>query len=114
MASNTLMDGERPRIEDHGHAVVVARNAPVALHDSDRVWIVAAGSVDIFAVGLQGDTAAGPLRHLFRAEAGQALFGVRRGSGMGGVGLLARSVGGTQLVELEQARLRELARQPEL
>jgi ATP-binding cassette subfamily C protein len=32
---------------------------------------------------------------------------------MGGVGLLARSVGETQLVELEQACLRELARQPE-
>jgi len=106
-------DGERAGIEAEGREIEVARNATIALHDSDRVWIVAAGGVDVFAVRLQAGVVAGPLRHLFRAEAGQALFGVRRERELGGVGLLARSAGGTRLVELEQARLRELARAPE-
>ncbi len=53
------------------------------LLDADDVWLVAAGSVDIFAVGLGERGPVGPRMHLVRVVEGRAMFG-RAGRGLAG------------------------------
>jgi len=88
----------------------VGSHQPFLLDEPDSVWIVYAGKVDVFAVEVRDGQPIGIRRHLLRAEAGQAVFGMKVGTS--GIRLLASGVAGTQLFKLEQARLRELARDP--
>ena len=49
-------------------------NQPILLTDLTQSWIVYTGVVDVFVVPLAGNKPNGTRTHLFRAEAGQALF----------------------------------------
>ena len=88
----------------------VGGHQPFLLDEPDSVWIVYAGKVDVFAVEMQDGQPTGMRRHLLRAEAGQAIFGMNVGTS--GIRLLASGIAGTQLLKLKQARLRELAQDP--
>ncbi|HKI35482.1 MAG TPA: NHLP bacteriocin export ABC transporter permease/ATPase subunit [Gemmataceae bacterium] len=86
----------------------LAGNSPLPLDDRDSVWLVSAGWVDVFALSPPRDGVAGARRHLFRAEAGQALFGVGAGS------LLAVGGPGSQVLRLGRPDFEDLARRAEL
>ena len=79
------------------------RRRPIPLDDHQTVWVVCAGWVDVFAVPARGE---GRRRHLFRVEAGQALFGVN----CEGHEVTLLAVGGpdTQLVRVDRSRLQAL------
>ncbi len=88
----------------------VGSHQPFLLDEPDGIWLVYTGKVDVFAVEMQDGQPVGIRRHLLRAEAGQAIFGMNVGTS--GIRLLASGVAGTQLLKLKQARLRGLAQDP--
>jgi NHLM bacteriocin system ABC transporter ATP-binding protein len=83
-------------------------NSPLPLDDRDSVWLVSAGWVDVFALSPGRDGVAGARRHLFRAESGQALFGV------GSETLLAVGGPGNQVLHLKRTDFAERARRSEM
>jgi ATP-binding cassette subfamily C protein len=105
-------------IQDHPVLTDQSRAAPPGprplwLCDEGQVWLVVSGKVDLFAVALRDGEPCGPLRHLFRAQPGQALFGVGQERQAQGIGVLARPVADAQLERLALAQLHELACAPE-
>lgn len=96
-----------------GRLIEVGGNKPLLLDDRDAAWVVYAGKVDVFVVEVQEDGSTGPRTHLFRAETGHALFGVKPGEDhQHPQRLLAVGTAGTQLLKLQQSRLKPLAAQP--
>lgn len=85
---------------------------PIWLHERPGVWLVVAGRVDIFAVRMDQGQPAGAPRHLFRIEAGQAIFGLDLDGRPEGIALLARGAAGTRMRAITPTALREAARQP--
>lgn len=88
-------------------------NAALLLDDPDAVWVVYAGTVDIFSVRQEGGHASAPRRHVARLEPGQLFFGMDLATNGQGMSLLATGVLGTEVVRLTQARLRQLASESE-
>lgn len=90
-------------------AVNVSGNQPLWLDDPKSVWIISAGKVDVFAVQMQDGRDVGSRQWLFRAETGQALFGLESQPSCLGTALLVSGTPGTTLVQIARARLQELA-----
>jgi NHLM bacteriocin system ABC transporter ATP-binding protein len=95
----------------HGQIIDVAGNEPVLLDDDQKVWIICAGRIDVFFARMQDGALVSARRHLFRAESGQALFGMNLNQSR--VGLLATGGPGTQLIELQRTSFEEIAREPD-
>jgi NHLM bacteriocin system ABC transporter ATP-binding protein len=87
-------------------------NQPVALHAPETAWRIDGGSVDVFVQPVRGGRLAAHARRLFRAESGQALFGIDRDPNADGLLLFARATPGTQLVEVQLASIRAAAADP--
>lgn len=87
-------------------------NNPILLDNPGDCWVVYTGWADLFAVSVENGRIAGTRTHLFRAEAGQAIFGVDHTSEQQ-VGLLL--VGGkqTRLLRLSTNRLYQLSKDEE-
>lgn len=92
--SHPLLAGER---------LALGGDRPFLL-ESDDVWLVAAGSVDVFAVRLGEHGAVGPRTHLVRVEQGQAMFGRARAEG-DRWGLLAVGSSGGEVARGSRASL---------
>jgi len=95
--------------EAEGTPKEMAGHTPLLLGDPEAVWLVAVGRVDVFAVGLEKGRPVSARVHLFRAVAGQALFGMGLEGSPASTGLLAVGIPGTRLLRLPQARLGQLA-----
>src|SRR5882672_8376523 len=63
-----------------GERLAVGGARPFLL-EADDVWLVAAGSVDVFAVRLDERRPVGPRMHLVRVVEGRAMFGRARTAG---------------------------------
>jgi NHLM bacteriocin system ABC transporter ATP-binding protein len=100
--------------EAEGTPREVAGNSPLPLDEPDGVWLVRSGPVDVFAQPVIQDGAAGPRVHLFRAETGQVLFGVRVTGPEPGIRLVAVGGPGSQVLRLPRRRYEELAVRPDL
>jgi NHLM bacteriocin system ABC transporter ATP-binding protein len=100
---------KRNFFEKEGTLFEAGGNKPFLLNDSDTVWVVDSGRVDIFAVKIEDDNAVGPRTHIFRAEKGQALFGMDRNFYDKGVGLLAVGAKNTRIMRLIKSRFKEHA-----
>src|SRR5215831_6265090 len=97
--------------EAEGTPREMAGHTPLLLGDPEAVWLVAAGRVDVFAVGLEKGRPVSARVHLFRAAAGQALFGMGLEGSPASTGLLALGIPGTRLLRLPRARLGQLGRE---
>ncbi|MFM8321268.1 MAG: ABC transporter transmembrane domain-containing protein, partial [Chloroflexota bacterium] len=95
----------RLRYSERG-LVEARRDRPFVLNDAALAWVVYSGSVDLFAVQLSGDQPCGPRRHLWRVEAGEALFGMDLSHS--DTGLLVVGGPGARLIRVPQAHLQEL------
>ena len=87
-------------IQPEGIIEIRDSHQPFLLDDPETIWIVEGGAVDIFAVPALKNEVIGSRHHLFRAETGQALFGVSGSRSNGGVALLAVAIDQTQLRKL--------------
>lgn len=81
------------------------------LLEPDRVWLVVAGRVDVFATRVAEGEPAGARTHLFRVECGAPLFGAGVDPATG-TGLLAVGAPGTRLAGLDLEQVRALAASP--
>src|SRR3954471_23047059 len=86
-----------------GERLAVGGDRPFLL-EGDAVWLVAAGSVDVFAVRLGERGPAGPRLHLVRVAEGRAMFGSARTAGARW-GLLAVGRGGGEVVRVTRTEL---------
>ena len=97
------------RWEREGTAADVGGNAPFFLDDPNALWLVVAGSVDVFAVRRENGRVAGPRRYLWTVGAGEAVLGVADEAAASGLGLLAVGVSGTRVTKIAVSRLKALA-----
>jgi NHLM bacteriocin system ABC transporter ATP-binding protein len=86
-----------------GRLIRTDSRRPILLDDRRTVWVVYAGRVDVFAVPVERGKVAGVRRHLFRVEAGQAVFGMDCADRE--MALLAVGGPDTQLVQVDRSRL---------
>jgi NHLM bacteriocin system ABC transporter ATP-binding protein len=117
-AQHSTVVAQRSRAEvgdlftQHGQGRDVDGRAPLVLLDPDAVWFVARGTVDLFFVDMVDGEPAGRRRHFVRVEAGEIFLGMELLASLSprlSFGLLAVGSTGTRVVQLDQARLREVA-----
>lgn len=82
-------------------------NRPLPLDDPGKVWVVKEGSIDVSFVKRLPGNAFGTRRHLFRAEPGDALFGMEAGDR--NAVLLAVGTVGSQMLEITRELFEETA-----
>jgi len=85
-------------------------NTPILLDDPDVVFLVQSGKAEVYAVPLLNGKPAGRRTHLFRAELGQALFGLETEAVDGSIGLLVCGSPGTELFRRQRSRLLDAVR----
>jgi len=102
MTLATAIAGEAERLE-------VSGREPFQLDDPARVWLVEAGTVEVFAVQARDGRSAGPRSHLCSATAGDLLFGLDPGRRGNAVTLVAVGAQNTRLLRIDHSRLRALA-----
>jgi NHLM bacteriocin system ABC transporter ATP-binding protein len=87
----------------------VAGNTPLLLDDSQSVWLVGSGRLEVFAVPSTKGGIDGARLPLFSAEPGELLFGVSLETLPGQNRLLAVGNPGTRVYQLRRERLEKLA-----
>ncbi len=96
-----------------GDFVRVGGNIPVRLDDPERAWLIQLGHVDIFAAPLLDGERTGARTFLFRAEAGQMLFGVDTSAFAGRLTLIGVGIQGTRLQAVQVSALRAMGVNPD-
>lgn len=95
--------GEPPLASLTGERIAVGGDRPFLL-ESDDLWLVATGSIDVFAVRLGEGGPVGPRTHLVRVVEGRAMFGRTRAAG-DRWGLLAVGSSGGEVIRVSRATL---------
>ena len=82
------------------------RDKPFVLDDPDVVWVVFSGTVDVFMIEMRDGQPHGARQHLWRAQAGDGLFGMDLSNC--DTGLLVAGNQNTQLIKVRLSRLQEI------
>ena len=88
-----------------GEAVPCAGNLPVDPSDSEFVWFIEAGAIDLFLVKRRNGVAQSAPRHMLRAGTGRLLFGIAPQVERTSLELVAKGLPDTMLRRLPVARL---------
>lgn len=97
----TLFDRE-------GEPLSISGVNPLSLDGRDNIWCVLAGSVEVFAVRVEGNRVVERKEHLFSVHEGQCLFGLDVEGNMTGQAIQAVGLPGTRLARMEFERLLDL------
>jgi len=81
------------------------------IHDPSRLWLVEAGSVDMFLVMTEDGEPAGARHHIMRVEKGGAIFGVAPPASTA-MRILAAATPESRLAEQPLSRMREMLQAP--
>jgi len=81
---------------------------PFLLDEKESLWMISSGNVDVFLVRTKNGAPCGPRIHLFRAEPGNALFGLDFNAYQQDFGLLAVAGTDTSIHKLKKERIKEL------
>jgi ATP-binding cassette subfamily C protein len=84
----------------HPKTTALDGNQPILLNGREDLWLIAKGSVDLFAVALQAGQPAGVREPICRLQAGQVLVGLGDSGEAAGMGLLAVGLPQTELAHL--------------
>lgn len=103
----------RRRLEEAGTSVPIGGSRAVLLDDPRAVYLVAAGKVEVFTVGVKDGQPLGARSHFVTVDAGGALFGFGRDL-VGESGFLATGTASTDLRRLDRDAIGRLAREPEM
>lgn len=98
----------RLRGEENGQIIKGGGDRPISLNEPEKVWIVCSGKADVFLTLPEKGQTAGSRTHLFRAEAGEALFGMDL-SAHESAQIVAVGLADTTMMELDRERFAELA-----
>ncbi len=105
------MEHSQDIFEKEGSIIEARGNQPLLLDNAEKVWIIRSGQIDVFFVQIKSREVTGSRVHLFRAQAGEALFGMDVEKDGKGMALLAVGGPGTSLIEFEKSRLIELSKE---
>ena len=94
------------KIERHEATRSPVPNQPFSLADTESVWVVQSGKLDIFLTQMKDGEAFGARYHVLRVQEGQAVFGV--GDHSSGMALMASSVPDTTLLHLSRQQVRDM------
>jgi NHLM bacteriocin system ABC transporter ATP-binding protein len=94
------------RLNELGSIRELACNAAFSVEDPEKVWIVIAGTLDLFLVNTAGNGFGGPRSYIVRLRQGDALFGFYPGNATG-ARLVANPGPETKLLYLERAQLED-------
>ncbi len=94
--------------EKNGIVESVGGNSPFLLEDSENVWYICSGKVEVFSVEIKNGNPVGQRHHFFTAFPGQMLFGGDFQQIGTGLGLLAVGTHGTRLIRMKITFLRTL------
>lgn len=83
----------------------VSGNKPLLLDEPSKVWLVQTGRVDVFFIQIKEGGARGARHHVFRAEEGDLLFGLKPAPDTAKSGLIAVGMVGTTLLEIDRDQL---------
>jgi len=100
------------RLNELGSILELSSNSAFSAEDPEKVWVVVAGTLDLFLVDSGGNGFVGPRSHIIRLHRGGALFGFYPADRTG-AGLLANPGPETKLLCLEKAQLQNTAGQLE-
>jgi NHLM bacteriocin system ABC transporter ATP-binding protein len=95
--------------EREGVEVKAAGNEPFLIDDSDHVWWVSSGKVELFTVAVEHGAAKGARNHFATISQGDLIVGMDPELFNAGSGFLAVGSINTMLRRISRARLREIA-----
>ncbi len=108
----TMSDDQLPVIEtladEFGVAIQCSGNSPLNLTDSQYVWFVKSGAVDLFTHEHSDSTALAAPQHLLRAAAGRILFSVMPDRESTTLSVIGKGLPGTVLYRIESHRLGDI------
>jgi ATP-binding cassette subfamily C protein len=93
-----------------GEEVIVGGNTPFLMDGADKVWVVASGRVEVFAVNVVDGHPDGTRHHYLTADPGDAIFGIDLERYGEGLGFLAVGMVGTRLRLVPLERVQAVAR----
>lgn len=102
---NTSLTG---LLKTTGKTMKTGANRHFALNNPAIAWFVLSGYVDVFSTTFDKGEPVGTRSFFFEAAAGEMLFGINPEITGFGLGLLAVPAPGTEIVELDAARLKNL------
>lgn len=88
---------------NHGIPVFAAANAPVELEDTDGVWYVAQGALDVFCSEHDEGRTTAAAKHLLRAGEGRLVFGLPPLAGP--LSVVGKGLADTRLLRLDASAL---------
>ncbi len=86
--------------------VIIEGNQSVFLNDPDVIWQIQKGRVDVYSVLIKDGQPSGKLHHLFQADQGTPLFGIKPEEE---ICLLFKGAPGTELDKISKSDLHELS-----
>src|SRR5437763_10185077 len=92
------------RMKELGTLLEPVPNSVFSVEDPAKVWLVLAGTLDLFLADIREDDSIGPRSHMLQLQEGGALFGFNRGKGAR-AGLLANPGQDTKLLCLDKRQL---------
>lgn len=87
----------------------IAGNNPMSLADNTSIWLVEAGTVDVFAIETVLGKPASKRKHLFRVDMGDLVFGINGLGDSGSIELIVSGAVGTKLSGYRYGRLKEVS-----
>jgi NHLM bacteriocin system ABC transporter ATP-binding protein len=98
---------EASRIKGHGTVLELAPNAVFSIEDPEKVWVVLAGTLDLFLADVREDDSIGPRSHILRVQKDGAMFGFNRQTGAR-AGLFANPGPNTRVLCLEKGHVEQM------
>jgi NHLM bacteriocin system ABC transporter ATP-binding protein len=97
------------RLDEQGKVVKLPPAVPFTVHDSEKIWLLLEGRLDLFLVEMSGEEPVGTRHHLMTAESGIAVVGFNP-LPTSTLGVIAVPVGEAQALCLDQTQFQHWAR----
>ena len=95
------------KLIEQGEKITVEGNRPLLLNDSEKIWIVEKGRIEVFSVKLKSGKPSGHRNHLLTANPGDTLWGISPERHKKDIVLLATGLYGSTLVELSLSQIEQ-------
>ncbi len=99
------------KLLEHSEKIAVEANRPLILDNSERVWVVLEGRIEVFAVSLKNGEPVGHRSHIFTAGPGETIWGISPEKSEEQIGLIAAGLYGTVVAELVLSEIIRLSKQ---
>ena len=96
------------RLEEQGETLALHSGVPLSLHDSDMVWVVLEGKLDLYLVEMRDGQPEGARHHFLRVEAGNPVMGFEKLTAAA-FAVIANPAVGSKVLRLHVKQLRQAA-----